>query len=147
MAKSLKSTKLSLKKDQRRALVKSLTTSLAINESIITTKPKAKALKPHFERLITKAKTPNLNRYRQIRAEVTTETAAKKIVEDFGKRFAKRSGGYLKQEAHSWRLGDDSQLVKLSLTEKPVSLPTKTSKEVSGGQAKPAKSKPVKAKV
>jgi len=42
--------------DQRRALMKSLAEALIINESINTTLPKAKELRPYVEKMITKAK-------------------------------------------------------------------------------------------
>ena len=51
-----KGTKFHRERDQREALVKGLAESLIIHESIETTLPKAKAVVPYTEKLITKAK-------------------------------------------------------------------------------------------
>ena len=54
--------KLGRQRDQRRALLKGLATSLVMEERIETTLPKAKELVRYIEKLITKAKkTQHLN--------------------------------------------------------------------------------------
>ena len=137
-------------RDQGRALLKSLATSLVLNESVITTKPRAKQLVPYFERLVTYAKKANLAGLRLLRASLTTETAAKKVQTDLAKRFAKRSGGYARLSAHGWRAGDDAELVQVELTEKapiqPATKPTDIAKPSASPKPK-AKAITKKAKV
>lgn len=136
--------KLSRERDQRRALVKGLATSLVMEEKIVTTKPKAKAVVPYVERLITKAKVGSLHAKRQIRAKVTTDAATNKLVSDLGPRFAKRAGGYTRTKAAGYRQGDDAALSEISFTEQP---PKKENKPKSEAAKKVAKKPSAKAVV
>ncbi len=130
-------------RDQKRALLKSLATSLVLNESVVTTKPRARQMVPYFERLVTYAKKGNLAGLRLLRASLSTEAAAKKVQNDLAKRFAKRSGGYTRLSTYGWRAGDDAKLVKIELTEKaPLKADAKSRPET-----KPAVSPKPKAKV
>ena len=70
-----KGRKLGRQRDQRRALLKGLATSLVMEESIETTFPKAKELVRYIEKLITKAKKGNL-------AKVVAGEAVGTIVND-----------------------------------------------------------------
>src|SRR5687767_14211641 len=115
--------KLSRERDQRRALLKGLATSLVMEEKVTTTKPKSKLLQPYIERLITKAKQGGLARRRQALAALSTDEAATKLFEDLGKRFAKRAGGYTRIKAAGWRRGDNAELATISFTEQPVAKP------------------------
>lgn len=113
----LASKKLSRVRDQRRALLKGLANSLVLQESITTTKPKAKAVQPYVERLVTKGKLGGLHRQRQVRA-VLSEDATKKVFDDLAKRFASRKGGYTSIKAAGSRRGDNAELATISFTEK-----------------------------
>lgn len=73
--------KLGRKRDQRRALLKGLATSLVMEESIETTLPKAKELVRYIEKLITKAKKGNLANRRAVIAGLSTQVAAVKLVD------------------------------------------------------------------
>ncbi|MFH0703355.1 MAG: 50S ribosomal protein L17 [bacterium] len=57
--------KLGRPQDQRKALLRSLATSLFIHDEIRTTMAKAKALKPYIEHIITLAKKGDLHSRRQ----------------------------------------------------------------------------------
>lgn len=147
MSRDTSKIKLSRDRDQRRALLKGLANSLVLSESIVTTRPKAKALVPGFEKLITKAKQQNLHSLRQIRASVTTEAAALKIYNDLAKRFAQRPGGYTSLKREAWRKGDDVELVRVSLTAGPAPAPESAAKAKVSAQAPAAKKPPATAKV
>jgi large subunit ribosomal protein L17 len=114
----LSGTKLSRERDQRKAVMKALATSLVLKEKITTTKPKAKAVQPYVERLVTKAKHGGLHNRRQIQTAISTEAAVVKLVEDLAKRFANRSGGYTSIKPAGWRRGDNSEMATISFTEK-----------------------------
>lgn len=119
--------KLSRAKDQRRALVKGLATSLVMSENITTTKPKAKVLVPYFEHLVVIAKKGDLASKRRVRTQVTTDEAAAKLVNDLAKRFSSRSGGFVRLAPAGHRVGDDAELATISLTEAPAPAKTETS--------------------
>ena len=75
-----------LKRDMgaRKALLKGLATSVLQNERVITTIPKAKAVRPLVEKMITLAKRDTLHTRRQAAAFLESPTTVKKLFETFG---------------------------------------------------------------
>ena len=61
--------------DSRNALLRNLITSVIDEERIITTVPKAKAVKPLVDKMITLAKTDTLHTRRQAAAVLRTPAA------------------------------------------------------------------------
>lgn len=134
-------------RDQRRALIKGLATALVEHESIETTLPKAKDLRPYVERLITKAKKADLHNYRLVVAGLQTEDSAKKLVQTIAPKLKGRTSGHLRIERTTMRRGDNAQLARISfvddLKEAPVA---KAAKPVADKPtAKPAAKKADKA--
>lgn len=80
-------------KNQRVALMKSLTLALAKEGKIKTTEAKAKELRPYFEKLITLGKKQTLASRRLLDSRVGT-LAGRIIATDLAKKFEGRSGGY-----------------------------------------------------
>ncbi len=117
MALPAQRNKLSRKRDQRRALLKGLAESLFIHESIVTTRPKARALRPYAEKLITKAKTDNQHNRRMVLRKISTKETLQKLFEEIGPRYADRPGGYTRIESAGWRRGDDAEMAKISLVD------------------------------
>ena len=64
--------KLKREVDSRNALLRNLATSVILEERIITTVPKAKAVKPLVEKMITLAKADSLHSRRQAAAVLRT---------------------------------------------------------------------------
>ena len=93
MRKRKKGRKLSRKRDQRKALLRSLVQNLILKEKIKTTEAKAKELVPFAEKQITKAKTGNLAVRRQL-ARYFSQKIIKKLVEEIAPRYQERKGGY-----------------------------------------------------
>ncbi len=85
--------KLSRKKDQRKALLKSLARSLILYGRIKTTEAKAKELRPFVEKQITRAKKGDLASQRLL-AKFFSKTVVKKLVDEIGPRYKTRKGGY-----------------------------------------------------
>ena len=85
-----------LKRDggSRKALLKGLVTSVIEHERVITTIPKAKAVQPLVEKMITLAKRDTLHTRRQAAAFLETPAAVQKLFDKLGTRFGQRSGGY-----------------------------------------------------
>src|SRR5215467_3997512 len=90
----------------RRALLRNMATSLIIEERIETTVPKAKALRPAIEKIITLGKRGDLAARRQAAAYLMTDEAVKKLFETIGPRFGDRNGGYTRIVRTAWRQGD-----------------------------------------
>lgn len=81
-------------KAARDALQRSLAISLLKHESITTTLAKAKSLRPFVEKLVSTGKIDSLAARRQVATTLHSATAAKKLHDDFAKRYNSRSGGY-----------------------------------------------------
>jgi len=93
MRKKKKGRKLKRKKDQRKALLKSLAESLIEHERITTTEARAKELAPFIEKLITKAKKGGLSQRRQV-TRVLSKKSTKKLFNEIAPRYKDRPGGY-----------------------------------------------------
>src|SRR5262250_2628854 len=106
-----------LKRDigARRALLKGLVTSVIEQERIVTTVPKAKAVRPLVEKMITLAKHDNLHARRQAAAFLETPAAVKKLFDKLGTRFGQRNGGYTRVVRLGNRKGDGAEQAMLEL--------------------------------
>lgn len=117
-------TKFHRERDQREALIKALAESLIIHESIVTTLPKAKAVVPYVEKLITKAKKGDLHNRRQVIAALQTLEAAHKLVDELAPRLGARNSGYFRIVRTTNRRGDNAEMARVSfvddLKEAPV---------------------------
>jgi len=82
-------------KEQREALLASMTESLVENGQIKTTEAKAKALQPFVEKLITKAKDRDQKARRLLESRLGgRRDTANTLVDDVAERFQDRPGGY-----------------------------------------------------
>src|SRR5882724_10766890 len=107
--------KLGRTSSHRRALLRSLSTSLFRYERITTTLPKAKELRPFAERLITLARRDDLHARRQVVKHVSDRDVVKKLFDTLGPRFATRPGGYTRTLKLGPRLGDGAELAIIEL--------------------------------
>ena len=105
-----KGRKLGRERDQRKALLKGLATSLVMEESIETTLPKAKELVRYIEKLITKAKKGDLANRRAVIAGLNTQVAAVKLVDQIAPQLAHRTSGHVRVERTRLRVGDGAQM-------------------------------------
>lgn len=130
-------------RDQREALIKGLADSLIIYEKIETTLPKAKAVVPYTEKLITKAKKSDLHNRRLVIKGLQTLEAAHKLVDEISPKLGARNSGYFRITKTSLRRGDLAQLATIEfvddLKEAPVAKPVKS---VQKPVSKPASAKP-----
>lgn len=141
-----KGRKFGRERDQREALIKSLAEGLIKHESIETTLPKAKAVVPYVEKLITKAKKGDLHNRRMIISDLQTVAAAHKLVDDIAPKLKGRTSGHLRIERTVMRRGDNAQLARVSfvddLKEAPVAKPVAAPKPTT--PAKPVAKKATK---
>ncbi len=135
---------LGLAADQRRAMLRSLASSLFMHNEIETTMARAKALKPYAERLITLAKKGDLTARRQaarfifdqstqrllnaqsgevitadtdINENVKTveETVLRKLFGEIAKNYSDRNGGYIRIYRMPPRRGDAAEMALIQL--------------------------------
>lgn len=107
--------KLGRPKDARRALFRSLVTSLLDKEAIITTEAKASEVNAIAEKLITKAKRGDLHARRQAAAFLLDEDVLKKLFDNIAPRYKDRPGGYTRIVKLGPRRGDAAPMVRLEL--------------------------------
>jgi large subunit ribosomal protein L17 len=99
----------------RRSLLRNLVTSLILEERIETTVPKAKALRPSVEKIITLGKRGDLAARRQAASYLMTDEAVKKLFETIGPRFGDRNGGYTRIVRTAWQKGDGADKAFIEL--------------------------------
>ena len=106
-----------LKRDTagRNSLLRNLATSVIEAERIITTVPKAKAVRPLVEHMITLAKQDTLHARRQAAAVLRTPASVKKLFDILGTRFGQRNGGYTRIVRLGPRKGDGAEQAMLEL--------------------------------
>lgn len=124
---------------QRRALLKSLASSLVLDESIETTMPRAKAVARYTEKLVTKAKKgkDNLANRRMVISALATNEAAHKLVDELAPKLSSRPSGYFRIERTALRHGDRAQMARVSFIDD-----LKTSDKSPKKSAEPAQKKP-----
>ena len=99
----------------RRSLLRNLVTSIIIEERIETTVPKAKAMRPIVEKMITLGKRGDLAARRQALAYLMTGAAVDKLFDTIGPRFGDREGGYLRIVRSAPRKGDGAESAFIEL--------------------------------
>ena len=137
--------KLGRERDQRIALIRSLSISLIEHGSIETTLPKAKELRPNFEKLVSKARKGDLHNRRLLVSKLGSVPAAHKLVEQIAPAM-QRTSGYLRIERTTLRRGDNSQMARISFVDDINAKAVKAapSKPVAKATAKPAAPKAAK---
>ncbi len=106
-----------LKRDvgARKALLRNLVTSVILEERVVTTVPKAKAVKPIVEQMITLGKTDTLHARRQAASYLQTPASVKKLFDTLGTRFGQRNGGYTRITRLGPRKGDGAEQAMIEL--------------------------------
>jgi len=104
--------KLGRKRDQRKALIKSLLNNLVLHEKIKTTEAKAKEIRPKIEKLITRAKKNDLSSRRYL-AKYLKDRNAKKLISKIAPKYNNRPGGYTRIIKLGFRKGDASQMANI----------------------------------
>ena len=107
--------KLGKTSDQRRAMLRAMTTYLLENGQIKTTVTRAKEVAPVAEKMITLAKKNDLAGYRQALAFLTKEDVAKKLFQEIGPKYADRNGGYTRVVKIGPRRGDAAEMAIIQL--------------------------------
>ena len=107
--------KLGVKKSHRVALKKNLLSDLIIYEHIKTTKAKAKAVAPIFDKVVrlSKLDLPKRELERKLIMLVGNKNAVSKLIEVFSKRFEKDNTGLVKLFMLQPRKGDGAERIEM----------------------------------
>jgi len=106
-------------------MLANLAKSLIEHGGITTTLPKARALRPFVEPLITKARKGGLHNRRQVMARLEVRNTAfydggaviAKLFEEIGPAYAERPGGYTRIIKLGPRRGDNAPMARIELVE------------------------------
>ena len=110
--------KLGRTSDQRKAMLRAMTTYLLENGKMETTFTRAKEVQPVVEKMITLGKKKGLANYRKALSYITKEDVAHKLFEEIAPKYAERNGGYTRDGRH--RIG----LIRSLKKEYPLRLQT-----------------------
>ncbi|NJO43623.1 MAG: 50S ribosomal protein L17 [Cyanobacteria bacterium CRU_2_1] len=102
--------------DQRKALLRALTTELIRNGSITTTRVRAKAVRSEVERMITLAKNGSLAARRQALGYLYDKQLVHTLFEQVDERYGDRQGGYTRIYRTVNRRGDNAEMAIIELT-------------------------------
>jgi len=116
MRHAKKKGKLSRDPAHRKSMMRTMSKQLIEHERIRTTQPKAKALKPEFEKLITLAKRGDLHARRQALSQLNQDKfAVHKLFEEIAPRYSSRPGGYTRIVKLGPRRSDSAEMVFIEL--------------------------------
>jgi len=114
MRKLKQGRKLSRKKDQRKALLRSLARAIFLHEKIKTTQAKAKEVSIFVEKCITRAKKGDLSS-RRILAKHFSKDLNKKLVDEIAPKYRDRKGGYTRIIKLGPRKSDGAKMAIIEL--------------------------------
>lgn len=101
----------------KKALIRGLVDALVKEERIKTTLPKAKELRKHVERAITKGKVGSVHARRVILKSFPNVDTMEKIVDDLAVRFKDRPGGYTRIRKLGNRPGDQAEVAYIEFVD------------------------------
>src|SRR5580658_3537071 len=101
--------KLGRNTSHRRAMLRNLVTSIILEDRVQTTVAKAKAARPHVEKLITLGKKGDLHSRRQALAFLQTGEAVTRLFDTVAPRYGDRNGGYLRIIRAGFQRGDGAE--------------------------------------
>lgn len=110
--------KLNRTSQHRQMLFRNMAQALIKHEQIITTLPKAKALRPVVEKLITLGKRGDLHARRMAYAQLRDDAMTVKLFEVLGARYAERKGGYTRVMKAGFRYGDAAPMAVIELVDR-----------------------------
>jgi len=114
MKKLKKGRKLSRKRNQRKALLKSLARALFLKGKMKTTQAKAKEVSRFVEKCITRSKKGDLAS-RRILTRYFSKDLVKKLIDEIGPKYKERKGGYTRIIKLGPRKSDGAKMTVIEL--------------------------------
>ena len=100
---------------QDRKIMANLAIELFLHEKVTTTLPRAQAVRPLAEKLITKARKGDLHAKRTVMRTIPNREAVVKLFDDVAPRYADRQGGYTRITKLGPRRGDGAEEAVIEL--------------------------------
>ncbi len=107
--------KLGRTSEQRKAMLRQLTTDLLEHGKLETTFTRAKEVQPVVEKMITLGKKGGLANYRRALSYLTREDVANKLFKEIAPGYAERNGGYTRVTRVGIRRGDAAETALIEL--------------------------------
>jgi large subunit ribosomal protein L17 len=143
MPKPTKGRRLGGSSSHQKAILANLATALFEHGRIRTTQPKARALRPYAEKLITHAKKGTLHNRREVLKKIRDKDVVHNLFAEIGPFFADRNGGYTRIIKVEARKGDNAPMAVIELVqEKTVTSEANRARRVAATQAKAMKAAP-----
>lgn len=101
--------------DQRKALLRALTTEIIRHGRIKTTAVRAKAVRKHVDRMIQLGKRGDLHARRQAMAWIYDKDLVHSLFEAAPERYGEREGGYTRVLRTMPRQGDNAKMAVIEL--------------------------------
>jgi large subunit ribosomal protein L17 len=140
MPKPTKGRRLGGSSSHQKAILANLATALFEHGRIKTTEPKARALRPYAEKLITHAKKGALHNRREVLKKIRDKDVVHALFAEIGPFFADRNGGYTRIIKVEARKGDNAPMAVIELVqEKTVTSEADRARRVAATQAKAQK--------
>jgi large subunit ribosomal protein L17 len=137
MPKPTKGPRLGGSSSHQSALLANLATSLFEHGRIKTTEPKARALRPYAEKLITHAKKGSLHNRREVMKKIRDKDVVHTLFAEIGPFYADRNGGYTRIIKVENRKGDNAPMAVIELVrEKTVTDEANRARRAAASQAK-----------
>ncbi|KAA0105146.1 50S ribosomal protein L17 [Mycolicibacterium sp. P1-5] len=115
MPKPTKGPRLGGSSSHQKAILANLATSLFEHGRIKTTEPKARALRPYAEKLITHAKKGALHNRREVMKKIRDKDVVHALFAEIAPFFADRNGGYTRIIKVEPRKGDNAPMAVIEL--------------------------------
>jgi large subunit ribosomal protein L17 len=115
MPKPTKGPRLGGSSSHQKAILANLATSLFEHGRIKTTEPKARALRPYAEKLITHARKGTLHNRREVLKKIRDKDVVHTLFAEIGPFFADRAGGYTRIIKVEARKGDNAPMAVIEL--------------------------------
>ena len=115
MPKPTKGPRLGGSSSHQKALLANLATSLFEHGRIKTTEPKARALRPYAEKLITHAKKGTLHNRREVMKKIRDKDVVHTLFAEIGPFYSDRNGGYTRIIKVEARKGDNAPMAVIEL--------------------------------
>jgi large subunit ribosomal protein L17 len=115
MPKPTKGPRLGGSSSHQKAILANLAASLFEHGRIKTTEPKARALRPYAEKLITHAKKGTLHNRREVMKKIRDKDVVHTLFAEIGPFFSDRNGGYTRIIKVEARKGDNAPMAVIEL--------------------------------
>jgi large subunit ribosomal protein L17 len=123
----------------RKALHRSMVTSLFDHERITTTKAKALEIRRTAEKMITRAKEDSVHNRRIIARSLYNEDVLTKLFKEIGPRMKDRQGGYTRVLKMGFRQHDNAEVVILELVDYKIDASKEQEKQKRKAEKKAAR--------